>query len=302
MKTKILVALILLIILVIVIIWKRWMCMQCGCDTKKYEFKVEPRKCTRECLVPEYNPAICHTKARYWLSGGDADVRAISDLDARSLMNLILNFGTWDTLGDGSHKFLWIESKSTPTWGHSTAATALPLLGLTLGVDYDWVNGSEFDTVDLNQYTAICVASTMAGMLTSLELTKLHARKNDIRDFAIQGGSIVMFAGLEPNSYTWLPFSVITSNLSIASGFTATAFGSNVGLTSPTMEYPHRLIFLGYPTDRLIPAEKHSSRNTTLISKHTNITNTCLDKKVDIPNTSGLCPYEPPPRPYTDDC
>ena len=143
----------------IVILWKRWICQTCGRDTKKYDFdvprKVEPCKCT--CRVPDPNPSICHIAPRYWFSGGDADALAVSDVNARDLMTLILTYVTWNTLADGSHKFLWIESKAPPLVGHVTAATSLPLLGLTLGVDYDWMDGTEFNTANLNAYTAICI-------------------------------------------------------------------------------------------------------------------------------------------------
>lgn len=294
MKTKILVALILLIILVIVIIWKRWICMKCGCHTKRYNFDV-PRvipptpgcKCT--CLIPENNPPICHMEARYWLSGGDGDARAVSDIDAQSLLDLILMFATWDTLGDGNHKFLWVEAKSTPSLGHVTAATALPLLGLNIGIDYDWVDGTELITSNLNDYTAICVASTMTGMLTSVELNTLHSRSFDILNFTKQGGSLVVFAGLETNSYTWLPIAISVSQIVNVSGFTATAKGSSVGLTTLTIEYPHSLIFTSYPSNILIAAEKHGTDDTSLISKSTAITNPCLDRKIEIPDNSTLC-------------
>jgi hypothetical protein len=297
MKTKILVALILLVTLVIIIMWKRWICTKCGCDTRKYDFDVDPVptppgpgcKCT--CLVPENNPSICHVEARYWLSGGDGDALAVSDVNSQNLLSLILTFATWDTLGDGSHKFLWVESKSAPSPGHVTAATALPLLGLNMGIDYDWVDGTELATSNLNAYTAICVASTSTGMLTASELTTLHSRSVDILNFTKQGGSLVVFAGLEPNSYTWMPVAVSTSPVLNLSGFTATAIGSNVGLSPPTMEYPHSLIFDSYPTNILIPAETNDANPTSLISKSTRTFNPCLDKKTEIPDTSSLCAH-----------
>jgi hypothetical protein len=291
MKTKILTALILLIILVIIVLWKRWTCQTCGCDTKRYEFDVprpvEPCKCT--CKVPDPNPSICHMNPRYWFSGGDADALAVSDPNARDLMTLVLTYVTWGTLADGSHKFLWIESKASPPPGHVTAATGLTLLGLTVGVDFDWMDGTELTTANLNTYTAIGVASSSAGMLTSVELNALQARAMDIQNFTKQGGSIAMFAGLDPNSYSWLPVSLSTSLVSHVSGFSATAIGSNFGLTSATMEYPHSLTFTSYPNTILIPAEKNGGDVTSLMSVNTANSNPCLDRKIDIPDTSYLC-------------
>lgn len=291
MRTKILIALILLIILVIVILWKRWICQKCGCDTRKYEFDVpktvEPCKCS--CKVPDYNPPICHMTPRYWFSGGDADALAVSNSNARDLVTLILTYVTWGTVGDSAHKFLWVESKAPPLVSHVTSATCLPLLGLTLGVDYDWMDGTEFTTANLNTYTAICVASTSAGMLTSIELNALNSRSLDIVNFTKQGGSIAMFAGLETNSYSWLPVAISVSQVANNSGFSATAIGSNFGLTSPTMEYAHSLTFVSYPTDILIPAEKHGVDVTSIMSSTNLLSNPCVDLKIDIPDTSNLC-------------
>lgn len=291
MKTKILVALILVVILVIVVIWKRWMCMKCGCDIRKYTFDRVPKddNCKCECKVPDFNPPICHTKARYWLSGGDADSLAVSDVNARDLLTLILTFVTWNTITDGVHKFLWVESKSVPSPGHVSSVTSLPLLGLFAGINYDHVDGTEFATTNLNNYTAICVASTSSGNLTSTELNALTSRSLDILNFTKQGGSIAVFAGLESNSYDWLPISITVSQVAHNSGFTATAIGSNFGLTLPTMEYPHSLIFSSYPSTILTPAERNNSDVTSLISSDTTIKNVCIDKKIDIPDTSQLC-------------
>lgn len=265
--------------------------MKCGCDIKKFTFDKCPKdkKCTCTCKAPEFNPPICHTKARYWLSGGDADALAVSDPNARDLITLILNFVTWSTLLDGVHKFLWVESKAVPLPGHVISATSLPLLGLTPGLNYDHVDGSEFATTNLNNYTAICVASTASGNLTTSELSSLVSRSLDILNFTKQGGSVAVFVGLESNSYDWLPISVTISQVVHNSGFTSTAIGSNFGLTSPTMEYPHDAIFASYPVDILTPAEKNGFDVTSLISSDTTLKNVCIDKKIDIPDTSNLC-------------
>jgi hypothetical protein len=215
----------------------------------------------------------------------------VTDANARSLLSLILTFATWETLGDGSHKFLWVESKSAPSPGHVTSAAALPLLGLNAGIDYDWVDGSELATSNLNDYTAICVASTLKGMLTAVELTTLHSRASDVLNFTKQGGSLVVFAGLAPNSYTWIPIAISASQVANLSGFSATAIGSSVGLSPPTMEYPHSLIFASYPSNVLISAENHGSNSTTLISKSSTPSNPCLDKKTDIPDMTHLCAH-----------
>lgn len=295
MQKKILIALILLIILVIIVVWKRWYCLECGAISPHFEFKVphevtpNPPTCDCKCISPANDVPQCNSHPRVWICGGDVDTMSISNGDLHNLMRMILEFATWNSLGDGTHKFLWVESKSTPTLGKVTSANVLPTLGLTLGTDYDWVDGSEFATVNLNLYTAIATASSNTGMLTSTELNALQTRSLEISDYAKQGGGFVVFPETTTGAYQWLPFSISSSLLQTTSGYSATASGSLFGLTSLTMEYQHEVVFDSYDLDVLIPAEKNGINVTSLMSDPNFKDNPCLDRKATIVNYGNIC-------------
>lgn len=295
MKKKVLTALILLIILVIIIVWKRWLCLECREEKSIFVFdvpgKVDPPgpPCSCKCITPLNDIPSCNSQPRYWLPGSDVDAQSVSDPNFRSLMLKILDFATWNTVGDGTHKFLWVESKNVPSPSHVTSASVLPLLGLTLGIDYDWVDGTEFLSVDVNLYTAICTASSQGGSLTSSELNALQSRSLELQQYHKHGGGFAVFPALITNGYSWLPISITTSNFSSSSGFTPTAAGSSLGLTSIMLNHQHEVSFVTYPQDILLPLEMNGTTITGLVSDPQNKENPCLDKKVTVPDYTGLC-------------
>jgi hypothetical protein len=82
--------------------------------------------------------------------------------------------------------------------GHRIGEAGLGTLGLTLGTNYDRVNGAEFASVDLSNYTAIAVASAFGGLLTRAELDALIARSDDIADYVNAGGGLLALAECFP--------------------------------------------------------------------------------------------------------
>lgn len=286
MRKKVIVLVTLVVVVIFIILFtkkvkKRTAFKDYGCDEKCGE------DC--RCTIPVGGVVECRSYPRYWISGGDADARAQSNNDLLPFVELLLNYVTWGTLFDNTHKFLWVESKATPLSGHVRSRNTLQTLGLMEGVNYDWVDGSEFGTTNLNSYTAIGVASTNTGMLTSDELNALTARVTDIATFASHGGGIVAFGEVESSTtasphngfYYWLPVIVTSSPQINTSGFTATSEGSAFGLTSTFMNYRHDVIFTNYDTNVLFAAEEHDSDVTSLMSDPHITENVCLDRNSD---------------------
>ena len=110
---------------------------------------------------------------------------------------------------------------------------------MALGVQFDWVNAAGLATVNLNNYSAIAIASSFGGMLTTAELNELIARKDDIKNFINAGGGLFASAECFPASgncladtlagsstaalYSFLPVSV--SSINPTPPFTVTAAG-----------------------------------------------------------------------------
>jgi hypothetical protein len=184
-----------------------------------------------------------------FLTGHDPDFHSQGQVDAASFFTTALDFVMGGTLNDNTHKLLWVESKLAPNSGHLTGANGLITIGLTAGIDYDVVNAAEFAAADLSQYTAIGVASTFGGMLTSAELNALIARSADIAAFVNSGRGI--FASAECNAaecggadnltvahgafYSFLP--VVASSIANADPYTLTAFGDAFGFTAAGKAY-----------------------------------------------------------------
>jgi len=184
-----------------------------------------------------------------FLTGHDPDFHSQFSVGAQSFFNTALDYVMGGTLNDNVHKLLWVESFLAPTSGHVTGANSLPLLGLTAGVDYDVVDGAGFATADLSQYTAIGVASTFGGMLTSAELNALIARSADIAAFVNSGLGIFASAECVPAQcggadnltvphgafYSFLP--VVASSIANADPYTLTAFGASFGFDAAAQGY-----------------------------------------------------------------
>ena len=184
-----------------------------------------------------------------FLTGHDPDFHSQGQPDAAEFFTTALNYVMNGTLNDNVHKLLWVESKIAPNSGHVTGANSLPIIGLTAGIDYDWVDAAGFATANLANYAAIGVASTFGGMLTSAELNALIARSADIAAFVNGGNGI--FASAECNAnqcggadnltvphgafYSFLP--VVASSVANADPYTLTAFGNAFGFTAEGKAY-----------------------------------------------------------------
>jgi len=84
--------------------------------------------------------------------------------------------------------------------GFRVGKLGLTAIGLTEGVQFDQVNGAGFAGVNLSNYSAIAVASSFGGMLTSAELSALIARSAAIASFVNAGGGLLALAECFPAS------------------------------------------------------------------------------------------------------
>jgi len=186
-----------------------------------------------------------------FLTGHDPDFHSQGSVGAQNLLRTGLNFVTNNTVGTGQ-KFLWVESFLSPASGHRVGEDGLNALGLTNGVEYDWVNAAGLAGVDLSLYDAIGVASSFGGMLTQAELDALIARKADIETFVNGGGGVLALAechpasgfcfadtlGPAPNLFGFLPVTV--TSVATVAPYSLTAAGSLMfpGLTNTDMNDP----------------------------------------------------------------
>jgi hypothetical protein len=183
-----------------------------------------------------------------FLTGHDPDFHGQFSVGARDFLATALNYVMGGQLDDNVHRFLWVESAVSPLGGHVTGANTLPLMGLTAGVDYDVVNAAGFAAANLSNYSAIAVASTFGGMLTSAELNALIARSGDIAAFINAGGGL--FASAECGAgfsncdattlaaphgalFGFLPVTV--SSVSTAPPYLLTPFGATFGFSAAAM-------------------------------------------------------------------
>jgi hypothetical protein len=187
-----------------------------------------------------------------FLTGHDPDFHAQDSTGAANLLRVGVTYalGGSANFNDNIHKMLWVESFNAPDSGHRVGANGLNSIGLTLGQDYDWVNGAGFSTVDLSLYSAIGVASSFGGMFTSAELNAMITRSADIATFINGGGGL--FASAECDSggacntsnmaaphgamFGYLPITV--SSVSPVVPFNPTAFGTSLGLTVADLNDP----------------------------------------------------------------
>ncbi|MBL8698075.1 MAG: hypothetical protein JNK67_06870 [Alphaproteobacteria bacterium] len=138
-----------------------------------------------------------------FLTGHDPDFHAQDSVHAQHLLSNGLSFVTGGTFDDAApaKKFLWVESNLAPPGGFRVGKLGLTTgLGLVEGVHFDQVNGADFATVDLSLYSAVAVASSFGGMLTSAEIAALNARAGDIKTFVNAGGGLLALAECFPAS------------------------------------------------------------------------------------------------------
>jgi hypothetical protein len=184
-----------------------------------------------------------------FLTGHDPDFHAQSSVGAQNLLRTGLNFVTNNTVGTGL-KFLWVESFLNPTSGHLVGENGLNAIGLTEGVEYDWVDAGGFATANLSNYDAIAVASSFGGMLTQAELDALIARKTEIATFVNAGRGVMALAechpassfcqadtlGPAPATFGFLP--VVVSSVPTINSYFVTPFGASLGLTNGDVNDP----------------------------------------------------------------
>lgn len=187
-----------------------------------------------------------------FLTGHDPDFHAQDDLGAANLLRAGLNFVTGGTYNSAtsSAKFLWVESdlSSGIPGGHRFGENALTgALGLTLGTDFDRVDGAAFGSVNLANYSAIAIASSFGGTLRRAELDALIARKTDIEAYINAGGGLFASSecddcsadllGVSPVLFGFLPVTV--TSIGASGPFTVTSYGSaTFGLTNGDLNSP----------------------------------------------------------------
>jgi hypothetical protein len=179
---------------------------------------------------------------KIYLTGHDPDFHAQGQVDGQVQLNVALNYVTGGTYNDGSTKFLWVESDLAATSGHRVGFDGLSFIGVGAG-NVDRVDATGFSTVDLSDYSAIVVASSFGGMLTSAEINAMIARSADIASFINSGHGLAAFAecfqtaacdgsNVPPASTTpfgYLPITV--DSVDTFAPYHVTAFGALLGLS-----------------------------------------------------------------------
>ena len=185
-----------------------------------------------------------------FLTGHDPDFHAQGETGAANLLRAGLNFVTGGTYNSStsSAKFLWVESDRSVPGGHLYGQDALTgALGLSLGTDFDRVNGVGFASVNLANYSAIAIASNFGGTLRRAELDALIARSADIAAFINGGGGLFASSecdncgadllGLNPNLFGYLPITV--TSIGASGPFSVTPYGATTfGLTNDDLNSP----------------------------------------------------------------
>jgi hypothetical protein len=182
-----------------------------------------------------------------YLTGHDPDYHAQGQVSGQHQLTTALNFVTGGTYNAGTEKFLWVESHLAPTGGHRRGSDGLTSIGVG-AVNYDLANAAEFLAADLSGYSAIVVASSFGGMLTSAEIDALVARKNDIKTFVNSGGGLAAFAECGPGFpdcdasnvnaasqlFGFVPVGAVS--VGTAPPYTLTPFGLGLGLVESDVD------------------------------------------------------------------
>ena len=225
-----------------------------------------------------------------FLTGHDPDFHAQDNTGAANLLRAGLNFVTSGTYNTGTAKFLWVESDRSVPSGHRYGQDALTgALSLTLGTNFDRVNGAGFAGVNLANYSAIAVASNFGGTLRRAELDAMIARSADIAAFINGGGGLFASSecdncgndllGANPDLFGYLPISV--TSIGANAPFTVTPYGaSTFGLTNADLNSPTHNSFGA--TGGLNIVDTDSTGNATTLAG--NVTLGC----------GGFCPVPEP--------
>lgn len=177
-----------------------------------------------------------------YLTGHDPDFHsAAGQPDGKIQLKTALNFVTGGTYNDGSTKFLWVESNLAATGGHLVGFNGLSTVGVGAG-NVDRVDAAGFAGVNLSNYSAIVVASSFGGMLTSAEINAMIARSTDIANFINAGHGLAAFAECFQTSacdgsntvvpttpFGYLPITV--TSVDTVAPYHVTAYGASLGLT-----------------------------------------------------------------------
>lgn len=177
-----------------------------------------------------------------FLTGHDPDFHAQGQLSGQKQLNVALKYVTGGSYNDGSTKFLWVESSKAATSGHRVGFLGLGSIGVGAG-NVDRVDAAGIGAVDFSHYSAIVVASSFGGMLTSAEINALILRSADIKTFVNAGGGLAAFAECfataacdgsnlsDPTTpFGYLPITV--TSVDTVAPYTVTAFGAGLGLTN----------------------------------------------------------------------
>jgi hypothetical protein len=188
---------------------------------------------------------------KVFLTGHDPDFHAQPGAGSGGdLLQTGISFVTNGTYNQAGFKFLWVESTIPVPGGHLRGEDSLSnALSLTLGVNYDRVDGAGFSALSdaqLSSYTAIAIASTFGGTLTGAELAALNARADDIADFVNAGGGLFAsaecfpcganLAGSAAGLFGFVP--VVVTSIGANPPFSVTAFGASLGLTDADVNDP----------------------------------------------------------------
>ena len=177
-----------------------------------------------------------------YLTGHDPDFHSQDAIGGKNQLNVALNYVTGGSYNNGTTKFLWVESNLPATSGHRIGFDGLAAIGVGAG-NVDRVNAAGLAGVNFGAYSAIVVASTFGGMLTSAEINALIARSGDIANFVNAGGGLAAFAecfqtavcdgsntAAPTTLFGYLPITV-TSVTTVAPYF-VTPLGASLGLTN----------------------------------------------------------------------
>lgn len=178
---------------------------------------------------------------KVYLTGHDPDFHAQSQPDGKIQLKTALNYVTGGTYNDNATKFLWVESDLAATNGHLVGFDGLAAVGVTSN-NVDRVSAAGFGSVILSNYSAIVVASTFGGMLTSAEINAMITRSSDIAAFINAGHGLAAFAecfqttacngsntALPTTPFGYLPITV--TSVDTTAPYHVTALGTSLGLT-----------------------------------------------------------------------
>lgn len=230
-----------------------------------------------------------------FLTGHDPDFHA-QDVAGPGGQDNLLRAGIEFVTGGSplGTKFLWVESRISPPGGHRIGELGIRDIGYLLGTDYDRVNGAEFASVNLSDYTAIAIASSFGGLLTRAELDALIGRKTDLKNFINDGGGLFasaecypcgasLLGGLTaPSLFGFLPIPV--TSIGASGSFTVTAYGNTTfGLVNADMNFPTHNSFglIG----GLNVVDRDSAQNATTLAGIVRVSD---DELVPIPEPGTL--------------